>query len=123
MSGRLLLLMIVLGACTAKEAAPPPERTAVEPAIADSLALTVSDSVSVWFSSPRIGRAAAGDSCVERNLVIHRGERRVIVPLLYTGEAPRLVNDTTIEAELWKDCARFARYRVDLRSGRPTPVR
>ena len=44
---------------------------------------------------------------------------RFAVPLLYTGEGPTLVNDSTMRAMLWNHCRPVAPYRVDLRTGRP----
>jgi hypothetical protein len=49
--------------------------------------------------------------------------RTTAIPLLYTGAGPRLVNDSTIEAELWLNCRPGQAYRVDLRTGRPVRVR
>jgi hypothetical protein len=42
------------------------------------------------------------------------------VPLLYTHEAPTIVNDTTARAVLYTGCTPGDAYLVDLRSGRPT---
>ena len=49
--------------------------------------------------------------------------RRVPVPLLYTGRAPEIVNDTTARAWLSDGCAPGDAYLVDLRTGRPVPDR
>jgi hypothetical protein len=45
------------------------------------------------------------------------------IPLLYTGAAPRLVNDTTIEAAIWLHCRPGNVYHVDLHTGRPVRVK
>jgi hypothetical protein len=56
---------------------------------------------------------------MERGLEIRRGGTRVRVPLLYTGESPTLLDDTTMRAVLWTNCKPLEKYRVDLRTGRP----
>ena len=89
----------------------------------DSLAARGPDSVSVWFTLERQDHDSAGRACLDRGLEIRRGARRIAVPLLYTEEAPRLVDDTTMEAVLYRSCVPLDRYRVDLRTGQPVPVR
>jgi hypothetical protein len=91
----------------------------VESHPADSLALSGPGGVQVWFTLARADNAPDGKRCQERGLEIRRGSVRIPVPLLYTGEAPRLVNDTTIRARLWKSCTPGDSYLVDLRTGRP----
>jgi hypothetical protein len=93
-----------------------PQRTAAEPA--DSLVLRTNQ-VEVWYTLARPSTGADGTSCVERALEIRRGSKRVPVPLLYTGEPPTLINDSTLRATLWTDCRPAEVYRVDLRNGRP----
>ena len=51
------------------------------------------------------------------------GDRRVPVPLLYTGTAPEIVNDTTMRARLSDGCAPGDAYLVNLRTGRPVRER
>ena len=46
-----------------------------------------------------------------------------LVPLLYTGESPVRVDDSTVQVHLFRDCRPDALYRVELRTGQPTPVR
>ena len=100
---------------------PAAETTPVAPA--ESLALRIDDSVSVWFAAGRTGRDSTGTQCVERTLEIRRGTHIMPVPLLYTGAVPVAVDDSTVEAELWRDCRLMDVYRVDLRSGQPKLVR
>jgi hypothetical protein len=76
--------------------------------------------VTVWFTDSREDKDSAGAGCVERVLQIRRDSTRTPVPLLYTGRTPVRIDDSTIEAELWLHCRPMDRYRVDLRSGRPT---
>jgi hypothetical protein len=90
---------------------------------ADSLALSAPGGVEVWYTLARPARAADGTTCVDRALEIRRGGSRIPVPLLYTGTAPELVNDTTIRARLSDRCAPGDRYLVNLTTGRPTPER
>ncbi|MGH7526572.1 MAG: hypothetical protein ACREMX_07690 [Gemmatimonadales bacterium] len=89
----------------------------------DSLVATAPGGVEIWFTLSRAGKAADGTPCVDRTLEIRRGETRVPVPLLYTGTAPELVNDSTIRARLSNECTPGDAYLVDLRSGRPVRER
>jgi hypothetical protein len=85
----------------------------------DSLAIMVANGQEVWFTLARTGRAPDGTTCVERGLEIRAGAKRIAIPLLYTREAPVLLNDSTIRAVLWTNCRPGDAYRVDLRNGRP----
>lgn len=90
---------------------------------ADSLVLTAPGGVEVWFTLSRQGKTAEGAPCTDRTMEIRRGTTRVPVPLLYTGIAPELVNDSTIRARLSNQCVPGDAYLVDLRSGRPVRER
>jgi hypothetical protein len=90
---------------------------------ADSLAASSPNGLEVWFTLARDDQAADGHHCTDRTLEIRRDTSRIAIPLLYTGEAPRIVNDTTLEAVLYRGCRPLARYRVDTRTGQPTPMR
>jgi hypothetical protein len=81
--------------------------------------MVVGDGQEVWFTLARTGRAPDGTTCVERGLEIRTGAKRLPVPLLYTREAPVLLNDSTMRAVLWTNCKPGEAYRVDLRNGRP----
>jgi hypothetical protein len=85
----------------------------------DSLVTIAGFGREVWFTLSRTGRAPDGTTCVERGLEIRAGEKRTPVPLLYTREAPVLLDDSTIRAVLWTKCKPGDAYRVDLRNGRP----
>ena len=76
-----------------------------------------------WFTLARNATAPDGTGCVDRALEIRRGGKRIPVPLLYTGTAPRLVNDTTMRARLSDHCRPGDAYLVDLRTGRPVRER
>jgi hypothetical protein len=93
------------------------------PALPDSLAVRGPHGVEVWFTLARGDRGTDGTRCVDRTIEIRLGGNHIPVPLLYTEEAPRFVNDTTLEAVLYRACRPLDRYRVDLRTGQPTPVR
>jgi hypothetical protein len=112
-------------ACTAKDEAVE-QGTAAEaraPAPADSLVATAPGGVEVWFTLAREGVAADGTRCIDRAIEIRRDGSRVQVPLLYTGTAPELVNDSTMRARLSNRCVPGDAYLVDLRSGRPVRER
>lgn len=93
--------------------------SAAAPAPPDSLALRTAGGAELWFTLAREDRDSAGTQCVERGLEIRHGTRRTPVPLLYTRDLPRVVNDSTISARLWTACAAGPEYRVNLRTGQP----
>ncbi len=123
-------MLLAAAACTRERpvadagAAPDTAPTATAyPTLADSLVLSAPNGVTVWFSGARVGTDSLGGSCMERGLVIRRGESRTLVPLLMTGVAPTLVNDSTIRARIWLHCRPGNTYDVDLRTGAPTRIR
>ena len=87
--------------------------------VADSLVLGTPGGSQVWFTDAREAHAATGEKCLERVLEIRAPGDTVRVPLLYTGEVPELVDDTTLRAHTWRDCAATDPYLVDIRTGRP----
>ena len=93
------------------------------PALPDSLVLTAPNGVTVWFSGARVGTDSLGGQCMERGLVIDHGGVPTLVPLLMTGAAPTLVNDSTMRARIWLHCRPGNTYDVDLRTGTPTRIR
>lgn len=118
-------MIIALGGCGGGDQAPPrgdgsDGAAARASGPADSLLLTTRQGVEIWSSLSRSSRGATGE-CFERGLQIRRGGQRIQVPLLYTGETPTLLNDSTMRAVLWTNCRPGVTYRVDLASGRPTP--
>ncbi|HYF38826.1 MAG TPA: hypothetical protein VD930_03980 [Gemmatimonadales bacterium] len=94
-----------------------PVRSPSQPS--DSLVLEGPKGREVWFTLAREGRAPDGTTCIERGLEIRHGARRVPIPLLYTGVAPVVLNDSTIRAVLWTNCSAGDTYRVNLETGRP----
>jgi len=113
-----LLILAALGACSGKEAPPTQARTATW---SDSLALAAPGGVEVWYIGARTARDSAGGTCTERVMQIRRDGAKILIPLLYTGEAPVLVNDSTLRTNLWLDCRPMRSYDVNLRTGRPIP--
>jgi hypothetical protein len=113
----LILLVALVGACGAEER--PRSQATATSSVPDSLVATGKDGMQVWFTLTRVGLAPDGTSCVERGLEIRRGDTRIQVPLLYTGAAPVLLDQSTMRAELWNHCRPVGTYLVDLRSGRP----
>ena len=86
---------------------------------ADSLVATSPAGTEIWFTLARDATRADGTRCTERGLEIRRGAKRVKVPLLYTGTAPIVDNDSTMRAQLWTHCSPGDAYLVDLQSGQP----
>jgi hypothetical protein len=117
----IAMVAAIPAGCGGREERPPAEsaETAQPAAPADSLVATAPGGVQIWFTLAREGKAADGTTCTDRTLEIRQGGRRVPVPLLYTGSAPEIVNDTTMRARLSDRCARGDAYLVDLRTGRP----
>jgi hypothetical protein len=102
-----------------------PRRVIEAPAVTaeakDSLALAAPGGVEVWFIGARTGKDSTGATCVERAMEIRRDGATTLIPLLYTGEAPTLLNDSTLRAYLWLNCRPMRLYEVSLRTGRPIP--
>jgi len=113
----LILLVALVAACGAEER--PRSQDTATSSVPDSLVATGKDGLQVWFTLTRVGLAPDGTSCVERGLEIRRRDTRIQVPLLYTGAAPVLLDQSTMRAELWNHCRPVGTYLVDLRSGRP----
>lgn len=96
------------------------QKSAGEPADPpDSLASAVRPGQEIWFTLSRNAQSADGRPGVERGLEIRTDGKRIPIPLLYTREAPVLLNDSTLRAKLYSHCGAIASYRVDLRTGRP----
>ena len=123
-SHTLVMLALGVAACAERPSAPAVERGATEAmqAPADSLALQLPDG-GIWYTLSRDSHAPDGSPCTERTLEIRRRGDTVAVPLLYTRDLPELLDDSTASARLYRDCSPGDRYRIDLRSGQPTPVR
>jgi hypothetical protein len=114
---------LAAGCGSGAEQASPPRVAAEAPArLADSLALRAPDGTEVWFTDSRSASDSAGVACTERVMELRRAGTRIPVPLLYTGERPELVNDSTFRAHIWLRCRPGNLYEVNLRTGFPTRV-
>lgn len=96
------------------------DSTAVTPP--DSLVLTLTDGTTIWLAEGRRAADSAGTTCVERTVEIRRDTTRMKVPLFYTRSAPGVLDDTSLRAELYRDCRPVGVYRLSLRTGAPTPL-
>lgn len=119
----VLVQVIACDARTDRAVEQEADREVRTPAPADSLVATAPGGVEVWFTLSRESVAGDGTRCTERAIEIRRGGSRVQVPLLYTGSAPELLNDSTLRATLSNQCVPGDAYLVDLRSGRPVRER
>ena len=117
-----LLAVLILAGCGDRPPARSADPAAVDAPTADELAVQVSDSVSVWFTSARTDTSAEGTDCRERTMEIRDHDRTVPVPLLYTAERPRITSDSTFEVHIWRHCVPADLYRVNLMTGQPTRV-
>ena len=123
----IVVMAVLTGGCG--EAPPVPAADARADSVAarfpsarDSLVLTAPDGAEVWFTQARRGIDSAGGTCLERGLEIQREGTRTLVPLLMTGTAPELRDDSTFRARIWLNCRPGNTYDVDLRTGQPTRV-
>lgn len=116
--GAVGLVAFVVSSCRRDGRPPMVTDSAAVSQPTDSLVVS-REGLDVWLTLPRIAHARDGRPCLERGLEIRRGGTRIQVPLLYTGESPILLNDTTMRAVLWTHCQPLDTYLVDLRSGRP----
>jgi hypothetical protein len=115
--------LLLLGGCGQPREVPVArDSTPMPPRLADSLALRTTTGVEIWFTDSRTAEDSAGHHCVERVMEIRRDGRRIPVPLLYTGRAPEVVNDSTVRARIWLHCRPGNTYFVSLRTGFPTRV-
>jgi hypothetical protein len=117
--GRYRIILVMLAGCGRVEQDLQEKPAGISSEPQDSLAMASPGGEQVWFTLARTGRAPDGKTCIERGLEIRGGEKPIPIPLLYTAEAPVLLNDSTIRAVLWTDCQPGDAYRVDLRNGRP----
>ena len=117
---RSFLLCLAALACSGGAEAPRAEQKTTA-GQTDSLVLTTSTGMEVWFTLVRPASGRRGQQCVERGLEIRSHGKRTKVPLLYTGVAPELLNDTMMRAMLWRDCTPSVPYLVNLRTGQPVP--
>ena len=101
---------------TATTPAPAPARPA------DSLVLEAPGGVTVWFTVAREAKDSSGTTCLERALEIRRDTTRAGVPLLYTREAPTLLDPGHMRAVLYNGCRAGPAYRVDFATVSPRRI-
>lgn len=118
----LVAVTCLLG-CDSRRAQPPARAEATPAPTPDGLALTAPGGIEVWFTGTRPATDSVGQPCTERVMEIRRDSRRIAIPLLYTGERPRLVNDSTLEVPIWLHCRPGNVYRVSLTTGQPIRIR
>jgi hypothetical protein len=123
LAGAAAWAVVLLGACGGEKPSPAPAQQEAARPPADSLALTLPSGVEIWFTASRTATSAEGQGCIERVMEIRDGTTRRLIPLLYTGASPRLINDSTIEADIWLNCRPGNVYQVNVRSGQPVRVR
>jgi hypothetical protein len=115
---RIVMAAMLLAAC-AREKPPAPAGTSEPAAPADTMVLSAPGGRTIWLTAGRTATDSSGASCRERGIEIRSSDDTVRVPLLYTGDIPTVVNDSTIEARLWLHCVAGDPHRVNLRTGQP----
>jgi hypothetical protein len=113
---------LALAGCGARgepEAGAVPEVDQAPPRLADTLVLALPGGNTVWLAEGRRARDSAGGACIERSVEIRRDSVRLKVPLLFTGSMPTRLDDSTIRAELYRDCRVSQVYQIGLRDGLP----
>ena len=118
----ILPLASLVGCLARGEPEPGRAPDTASPPLADSLALSTPDGVTVWLTEGRASTDSAGNACVERSIEIRRDTSRLKVPLLYTVSPLVLLDDSTLRAELAERCRPARAYRVDLRTAMPSPL-
>ena len=113
--------LVLLAGCGARgepEAGAVPEVEQAPP-LADTLVLALPGGNTVWLAEGRKARDPSGTACVERSVEIRRDTVRLKVPLLFTATVPTRLDDSTIRAELSRDCRVSQVYTVGVRDGLP----
>lgn len=124
-AGILVWLATAVSACggESRPAADSRAATTAQPSVpADSLVLSGPGGITVWFTSGRPARDSAGTACLERALEVRSDTSRRGVPLLYTLEAPILLDDTSMQAVLYSGCRAGPAYRVDFATVSPRRI-
>jgi hypothetical protein len=118
-------LLVGCGARGDPGADTPPAAGAVisPPEPPDTMVLAAPGGITVWLTEGRRASDPAGAPCFERSIEIRRDTTHLKVPLLYTLAAPSLLDDSTLKAELARNCRPAAAYRVSLRTGAPTRIK
>lgn len=110
-------------ACAERPApAPPPSEPPGATAPADSLVLEAPGGITVWFTQSRPARDSLGNECQERALEVRQDTTRRGVGLLYTREAPTLLDQDAMRAVLYNNCVPGPAYRVDFATLSPRRI-
>jgi hypothetical protein len=114
----------VLAVACASEAPREEAQSAAPPAaaFADSLVLEAPGGITVWFTQAREAEDSAGVTCQERALEVRRDTTRRGVGLLYTREAPTLLDQDHMRAVLYNNCEPGPAYRVDFATLSPRRI-
>ena len=124
----ILIIGFAAAGCYSGERPPGIDTTAVaapSPAPArpaDSVVLEAPGGVTVWFTVAREAKDSTGATCLERALEIRRDTTRAGVPLLYTREAPTLIDAGHMRAVLYNGCRAGPAYRVDFATVSPRRI-
>ena len=113
---RFVLPLIFILATSCGRDAPPPPSTPPPAQVArpaDSLVLEVPGGITVWFTQSRDAKDSLGVPCIERALEVRQDTSHRGVGLLYTREAPTLLDKDAMRAVLYNNCIPGAAYRVD----------
>lgn len=120
MKPTVLTVLTVLSACGDKPAVEhqPPQPS--QPS--DSLVLEVPGGITVWFTQSRVARDSTGAECHERALEVRQDTTRRGVGLLYTREAPTVLDKDAMRAVLYNNCVAGPAYRVDFATLSPRRI-
>jgi hypothetical protein len=114
--------LVLLAGCGARGEPSPgatPELDQGPLQLTDTMVLALPAGATIWLAEGRRAVDSAGALCVERSVEIRRDSIKLKVPLLFTGSIPTRLDDTTIRAELFRDCRVSAVYKVGVRDGLP----
>ena len=78
--------------------------------------------ITVWFTQSREAKDSSGAPCHERALEVRRDSTRRGVGLLYTREAPTLIDKDAMRAVIYNNCRPGAAYRVDFATLSPRRI-
>jgi hypothetical protein len=118
----MVVVSALVAACTSRT--PKQEESAGLPSMTppDSLVLRLADSAELWYTGSMLDTSATGETCYERTVEIRRGETRTPVPLLYTLGEVVVMNDTSVRADLMRDCVKVDTYLINTTTGQPRRV-
>ena len=123
MKPTVLTVVTVLSACAEKPApAPQPSQPSQPSPPSDSLVLEAPGGITVWFTQSRVAKDSTGAECHERALEVRQDTTRRGVGLLYTREAPTVLDKDAMRAVLYNNCVAGPAYRVDFATLSPRRI-